>query len=97
MYMGSCPLAIDKVFNNVDGLCLLHDLVGTSVPWMELITSANRRCEEHVGVHWIFRDRRVVLHEHCGSARTERINRGLTTRVKGEQTVCTVCTVQNVW
>ena len=59
MYM----LAIDKVFNNVDGLCLLHDLVGTSVPWKELFTSANRRCEEHVGVHWILRDRRVVLHE----------------------------------
>ena len=29
MYMGSCPFAINKVFNNVDGLCLLHDLVGT--------------------------------------------------------------------
>ena len=42
MYMGSCPLAIDKVFNNVDELCLLHDLVGTSVPWKGLITSANR-------------------------------------------------------
>ena len=25
------------------------------------------------------------------------VNRGLTTRVWGEQTVCTVCTVQNVW
>ena len=46
MHMGSCPLAIDKVFNNVDGLCLLHDLVGASVPGKELITSANRRCEE---------------------------------------------------
>ena len=63
MYMGSCPLAIDKVFNKVDGLCLLHDLVGPSVPGKELITSANRRCEEHVGVHWIFLYRRVVLHE----------------------------------
>jgi len=63
MYMVTCPFAIDKVFNNVDGLCLLHDLVGTSVPRKELITFANRRCEEHVRVHWIFRDRRVVLHE----------------------------------
>ena len=25
------------------------------------------------------------------------VNRGLTTRVKGEQTVCTICTVQNLW
>ncbi len=48
MYMGRRPLAINKVFNNVDGLCLLHDLVWTSVPGKELITSANRRCEEHV-------------------------------------------------
>ena len=63
MYMGCCPFAINKVFNNVDGLCLFHDLVGTSVPGKELITSTNRRCEEHVRVHWIFRDRRVVLHE----------------------------------
>ena len=39
MYMGCCPLAINKVFKNADGLCLLHDLVGTSVPGKELITS----------------------------------------------------------
>jgi hypothetical protein len=41
---------------------------------------------------------------YCGSARTELkmwcaivVSRGLTTRVWGEQTGCTVCTVQNVW
>ena len=45
-----------------------------------------------------------ILITVCGSARTELkmwcaivVNRGLTTKVKGEQTVCTVCTVQNVW
>ena len=46
--------ALQLVFNNIYGLCLLHDLVGTST---------NRNCEEHVGVHWIIRYRWVVLHE----------------------------------
>ena len=46
----------------------------------------------------------VYWKSRCGSARTELkmwctivVNRGFTTRVKDEQTVCTVCTVQNVW
>ena len=61
-------------------------------PWMMLASTCD--CTRQTANIYIY----------CGSARTELkmwcaivVNRWFTTRVRGEQTVCTVCTVQNVW
>ena len=61
MNMRSDSLSIDQVFDGVDGVRFVHNLVWASMSGKELITSTDWRSKKHIGVNRILRDGRVIF------------------------------------
>ena len=59
--MRSDPLSTDQVFDGVDGVSFVHNLVWASMSGKELITSTDWRSKKHIGVDRILRDGRVIF------------------------------------
>ncbi len=54
--MRSDPLSTDQVFDGVDGVSFVHNLVWASMSGKELITSTDWRSKKHIRVDRILRD-----------------------------------------
>ena len=59
--MRSDPLSTDQVFDGVDGVSFVHNLVWASMSGKELITSTDWRSKKHISVDRILRDGRVIF------------------------------------
>ncbi len=59
--MRSDPFSTDQVFDGVDGVSFVHNLVWTSMSAKELITSTDWRSKKHIRVDRILRDGRVIF------------------------------------
>ena len=59
--MRSDPLSTDQVFDGVDGVSFVHNLVWASMSGKELITSTDWRSKKHVGVDRLLCDGRVIF------------------------------------
>ena len=59
--MRSDPLSTDQVFDGVDGVSFVHNLVWTSMSGKEFITSTDWRSKKHIGVDRILCDGRVIF------------------------------------
>ncbi len=59
--MRSDPLSTDQVFDGVDGVSFVHNLVWASMSGKELITSTYWRSKKHIRVDRILRDGRVIF------------------------------------
>ena len=55
------PFSIDQVFDGIDGVSFVHNLVWASMSGKELITSTDWRSKQHIGVDWILCDGRVIF------------------------------------
>ena len=59
--MRSDPLSIDQVFDGVDGVSFVHNLVWASMSGKELITSTDWRSKKHIRVDRILGDGQSAL------------------------------------
>jgi len=61
MNMRSDSLSINQVFDGVDGVSFVHNLVWASMSGKELITSTDWRSKKHIGVDRILCNGRVIF------------------------------------